>query len=329
MKIDVIGGGAIGLLHAAKLAMAGSEVTVWTRTESQAKALNKCGIAIRDEHHAANVAKVQSAPLHSLREPQSGKGTQWMLLTVKQSDIDDRLLQGISLLAGDGGRLLCMQNGVGHLDKLAQALPRSVIYAGVTTEGAKRIDAASIDHTGQGQLFWGPMTAIDDSNNEIELFSQKLLSEALEAAGFHSLLSKDMKNRIYQKLLVNAVINPLTALFGVTNGQLPHDLTRKQLMAALYKETAAILQADGMPPVTDGWQRVLDVCSATEGNVSSMLADVRAGRVTEIEWINGGVCAIARSVGLASPLNDAVCAMIGGLKRQSDGDYHNDDYYNS
>ncbi len=316
----MVGGGAIGLLFAARLATAGAAVTVWTRTQSQAAVLTADGISYREEEEGAHGFQVGvvSRCLADLKEPLAESGQpdkeHWIVLAVKQSHIDEELLLRLGWLVSAGTRILCLQNGVGHLEKLAGVLPHVALYAGVTTEGAKRFGETGVIHTGNGQLFWGPMRVNGSESDKKGEKSQNLWIKTLESAGFSATLSNDMNSRIYEKLLINAVINPLTALYDLTNGELPVNPQRKRLMYALYAETMEILSSDGLSMESDGWQRVLGVCQTTASNVSSMLADVRAGRETEIEWINGGVSRIAARIGLRSPLNDAICTLVSQLQ---------------
>lgn len=314
MRIDIVGGGAIGLLHAARLALGGESVTVWTRTESQAELLDREGIQLWGEQQERQVARVVGRCLSSVQQQASASPVpHWIILTVKQGHINKEFMEQLGHLGGQETGMLCLQNGIGHLDKLALALPDFSLYAGVTTEGAKRIDANTVQHTGHGELWLGMAQEKESKQDQYEEIRQKLLLKALETAGFSVFLSNEsnkIKDRIYQKLLINAVINPLTAIFDVTNGDLPKHPARLRLMKALYIETELIMLADGMSSSMNGWQRILEVCKSTAPNVSSMLSDVRAGNLTEIDWINGGVSRLAERLGLPSPLNDAVSAMV-------------------
>jgi 2-dehydropantoate 2-reductase len=307
LKIHIVGGGAIGLLHAGKLAQSGQEVIVWTRTETQAALLQKEGIELEALDGSVRKAAVNSHSLSNLEALLAEDPVEpaWILLTVKQSHIDELLVGQLKKLSGPQTAMLCLQNGIGHLDKLSHALPDLALYAGVTSEGARRIEENGVRHTGKGQLWFGPANWDKKDEN-----LQNLLLNVLQSAGFSVGLSNQMRDQIYQKLLINAVINALTAIFDITNGELPRHPSRIKLMHSLYQETSTILTADGMILAGDGWQLVLDVCEATSANVSSMLSDVRSRRETEIDWINGGVSAVAKRYGIPSPLNDAVTALV-------------------
>ena len=219
------------------------------------------------------------------------------------------------------------------MEKLAVRLPGVPLYAAVTTEGALRVGPASVRLTGKGRTVIGPYPAAGsrDANGtggahapdgsrspdamppSVAEKRQNLLVDTLAAAGIEAVLSNNIMEHVYGKLLVNAVVNPLTALFRVKNGDLPADPVRFGIMKALFRETLAVLAASGMR--TDGgeWDRLLDVIRRTAENRSSMLADVEAGRRTEIDAINGGVVRLARQAGVAAPLNAAVAALIGAI----------------
>lgn len=326
MRIDIIGGGAIGLLYAAKLAWSGEEVTVWTRTEKQSDQISRRGISLLhvEEKQSARTVAVSSEWLHAKRLSTDKLGNlSWVLLAVKQTAINDELLhllRTMAQMACGGISIVCLQNGIGHLEKLRRALIGTPIYAAVTTEGARREDERTVIHTGMGEL-WISEKAEDGYNYDVRRASlQNLLLPTLNKAGFRTFLSNEMENRIYQKLLINAVINPLTALFNVVNGELPNDERRLKWMRALHNETKLILLSAGMKDTGDSWNRLLDVCRLTSGNVSSMLTDVRAGRETEIEAISGAITKLAARYGMPSPLNQAMAALIEACEPKPEGE---------
>ncbi|MFD1955207.1 ketopantoate reductase family protein [Paenibacillus thailandensis] len=315
MRIDIVGGGAIGLLFAAKLALAGQEVTVWTRTEEQARQLRDNGITLEAGERRQSAA-VRACCLDTADNAAIGRDDgSVVLLTVKQPDINGRLLDKLAVLTqGAGSLVVCMQNGIGHMERLSEKLPHARLLAGVTTDGARRLSPGTVRHTGAGELWIGSAgeSAAHPSDGTLAENRQKMFLDKLNSAGFRAALSKDMDNRVFQKLLINAVINPLTAIYDVQNGELPRHPIRLRLMRALCAETSDVLAAAGFKQ-ENGWEKVLGVCEATSANVSSMLSDVRAGRETEIAWINGGVVRLAERHGLRAPLNEAVTGLVLGL----------------
>ncbi|WP_053375486.1 ketopantoate reductase family protein [Paenibacillus sp. FJAT-27812] len=331
MRIDVVGGGSLGLLYGAKLADAGADVTIWTRSEKQALLVAEQGIRLIELGGTSErLIRVRSEWMERASERRWMKDQnlkkadyRWVLLTVKQTDLDDRLLERLAQLTNspinDGTAMLCLQNGIGHLEQIQSKLPNMPLHAAVTTEGAKRLDSRTVEHTGRGQLWLGKWGENGRKENESLVFPQNMLVSMLQSAGFASFLSNDLENRIFHKLLINAVINPLTAIFDVENGQLPEHPIREKLMRELYAESELILVNAGMSMPKDGWQLIIDVCRQTSRNISSMLSDVRAGRVTEIDAINGGVARLAGKQGLEAPLNRAITELVQALHPKLNG----------
>ncbi|RXZ77123.1 2-dehydropantoate 2-reductase [Paenibacillaceae bacterium] len=308
MNFCIIGGGAIGLLYAARLARAGNQVLVLTRTAEQALRLTSDGITLL-EQGGSSVIAVQAMPASDgFAYGDTAFDAVW--LAVKQQHIDEEMLHVIQRAAAimatsdASAPVLCLQNGIGHMEALRAALPHLSFSVAVTTEGALRHDMCTVSHTGIGQLW----LESDEQDEE----KQKMLLNTVKKAGIDVLLSNEMNIRINQKLLINAVVNPLTAIYGLRNGDLPAEPVRIALMEALFNETAAVL--DIAKEDRDGeWQRLLQVCQATAQNESSMLKDVKSGRSTEIDWLNGKIAALAAKRGMAAPLNEAVTALVKAI----------------
>ncbi|MCM3746329.1 2-dehydropantoate 2-reductase [Paenibacillus pasadenensis] len=326
MNITVIGGGAIGMLYGARLSLGGAPVRMLTRTRQQAEELASGGIRLLMEEQektafvaASTLAEAAHADGMELRSDEP----HWYILTVKQTALDEPLLAQLKLLLSPGDGLLCLQNGIGHLERLAAILPGAGLYAGVTSEGALREGAAAVRHTGSGELFYGPAPLSHVQEKVLRIADpagsgqQALLEQwkqCAERAGIPAQPSNEMGNRIYHKLLLNAVINPLTALFGIRNGELPAHPKGKLLMQALHRESEAVLLRAGMQTTGTEWDRLLDVCRKTALNTSSMLADLKAGRRTEVGSINGEVARLAKRLGMTAPLNEAAAAMVNALE---------------
>jgi 2-dehydropantoate 2-reductase len=316
MNVEVIGGGALGLLYGARLAAARYNVRIWTRTVEQAELLSSQGIAFSDKYGTRTV-RVEALPARHTSAAEIADGAAAVLLAVKQMAIDAGLLALLQRLADAGIPVICLQNGIGHMEKLREALPAIPFAASVTTEGAFRSGPCAVRHTGEGTLWMETVRA--ERPGELRgrrptaEETQKMLLSAMDKAGIPVFMSNEINTHIYRKLLVNAIINPMTALFGVTNGELPLDPIRKSLMASLCRETTVVLTAAGMRPDEDSMSTILAVCEKTASNHSSMLTDIRAGKPTEIDWINGGIVRLAHGLGLEAPLNEAMLTVIKSL----------------
>jgi 2-dehydropantoate 2-reductase len=313
MLIEIAGGGAIGLSWAVRLAAAGFATRVWTRTREQAERIREEGAVLAVGDGVLRVAleahPAEPGPAAEAAGAAGGR-ERWIIAAMKSHQLTAepavRFLRALAGSRGAAAPTVCLANGIGHMERLAGRMPDAPLLAAVTTEGALRDGPASVRLTGEGRTVIEAHPAIGEKR-------ENLLIDTLASAGIAAVLSNNIKEHIYGKLLVNAVVNPLTALFRVKNGELPADPVRLGLMKALFRETLAVLAASGMR--TDGgeWDRLLDVIRRTAENRSSMLADVEAGRPTEIDAINGGVVRLARRAGVAAPLNEAVAALIGAI----------------
>jgi len=317
-RYAVVGAGSLGLLLAAGLLRSGCDAEVWTRSEAQARLLSAEGIALGDAAGSAFVAAgpVRATALAAVK-PAMGSDTV-ALLTVKQTAIDDALLAALAAAVPPGGAVAAFCNGIGHFERLAGALPGRALIAAVTTEGALRTDSRTVLHTGSGHTFLGaaplfdrlpPRDAAPPDADCLEALKSRLVQ-----AGFEVSLSNRMSERMLRKLLVNAVINPLTSLFRVRNGELASGSARIAIMQALFDETVGILRPYGLATEEPLWEELLDVCRRTAMNQSSMLQDVLAGRKTEIEALNGAVCRLAERMDKQAPLNETIASLIRALE---------------
>ena len=119
---------------------------------------------------------------------------------------------------------------------------------------------------------------------------------------------------IWQKLIINSAINPLTALLRVPNGQLLERPTARELLHALARETAAVASAEKVRLASaDTVRMVEDVARRTAVNHSSMFQDVQRGAPTEIDAICGAVTRAGQRHGIPTPINRACWQLVQAL----------------
>lgn len=331
MKFEIIGAGALGLLFGGMLVRAGERVRFWTRTSKQSELLNAGGFCIEQQGGATielRPGSFTACPIdHALTEPNGdGKNTDWLFLMTKQRHIEQPLLQQTMKLVGPGTGILCFQNGIGHVEKVRGALPGIPVYSAITTEGAKLADKSRVVRSGMGLTKMGyPLTADPASVSSVKgrenrtspgehnLKTAESLAKKLTQAGFQAILSNDIDTEIYGKLLINAAINPLTALLRVSNGDLLLSEDRRQLLEQLCHETKQIFLAHGISCEPDPYALVESVCRSTAGNTSSMLKDVLQGEVTEVDYINGRLVEMANAAKIPAPGHETVWRLVRAL----------------
>lgn len=194
--------------------------------------------------------------------------------------------------------VVLFQNGLGSQQQVADHFPERPILAATTTDGANRPEPDRLVHAGRGETWVGPMTA-----NAGALLEEVVTT--LSQSGFAVQGTPDILPRLWQKLIVNAGINPFTALLDCPNGAILDAPFYQQWIAPLCGEISALLPAAGQPAQSaqELQARIETVAQATAANTSSMRADVLAGRPTEIEFINGYLARLGQQLGIDTPVN--------------------------
>ncbi|GGF82866.1 ketopantoate reductase family protein [Paenibacillus aceti] len=332
MKVDIIGAGALGLLFGGKLAAAGVQVRFWTRTAEQSRLLQQEGINVEEPHSGVLSVAPSMVRAYPAADLMGGEvdglaegAADWIFVMTKQRSVDSSLLETVHKIAGPETGIICFQNGMGHIELFRSAFKAHGVYVAITTEGAKRQNSRYVIRSGAGSTQIGiPRT------DEYLLFKEGLSEKAekyatkesdlvnmLESAGFAAFLSKDIDREIYRKLLINAVINPLTALWRIPNGELLDTEPRRGMLQQLCEEGLQVYQAHQISVPSDMYEQIVSVCRSTAGNTSSMLSDVLKGAPTEIDSINGRLVAMAQAAGITVPGHEIVWNLIKGMQAVS------------
>ncbi|WAA13694.1 2-dehydropantoate 2-reductase [Fervidibacillus halotolerans] len=280
MKIGIIGAGSIGLLFAHFL-NDHHDVTLYCRRKEQADAINEKGIKLINKD-IRSVKKVSATcSLKSLVKEQL------VIVAVKQYGIRAVVdqLKNVPMNIP----LLFLQNGMGHLDDL-KTLPYTSIVLGTVEHGAYRLSDHVVHFTGCGRT----ILAMYRGKSELSFTFAKQLSKQ----GFPFEATENYEKMLMDKLIVNAVINPLTALLQVKNGQLVTNPYYFQLMKSVFYEVANVLE---LTDQDDEFRRIVSICEKTGENYSSMCKDVMEGRQTEIDGILGFL--LKKAEGKSYPLS--------------------------
>ncbi|WP_121609356.1 2-dehydropantoate 2-reductase [Mesobacillus foraminis] len=298
MKIGIVGGGSIGLLFSFYLSSL-HKVTLYTRTPSQAERINETGVnLVRGD--LSECRKIQAVSFSAWR------GTDdIVIIAVKQYQLPS-ILAVLKKQPLDSMCLLFLQNGMGHL-KLLQDIKARAIFVGTVEHGAVRDAPNKVSHNGAG------VTKCAVFKGEGKLLAE-LSSEA--PPEFSLKVERDYYSLLVQKLVVNAVINPLTAAFRVTNGTLLENPFYYQILCRVFDETAEVLELERKE---EYFSNVISICHNTQKNRSSMLKDIEAGQPTEIEAILGYVLEVAEKKQKAAPLIRNYYTLIKGEEIQGEG----------
>ncbi|WP_242297028.1 2-dehydropantoate 2-reductase [Bacillus cereus group sp. BfR-BA-01382] len=291
MKIGIVGPGAIGLLYTFYLQKSNQNVTLFTRTAKQAEELNETGVTcIRDR--TCETVYPSVLPIESM----VAQNLDYIFIAVKQYHIDD-----ILPFVEGAASLIFLQNGMSHLQKMLN-IGCENIAVGIVEHGAKKEGGHIVHHTGVRVTKFGVVCG--------QSIHFESVFHSFPVSYFPVQIETDWKEIMHKKLVVNVCINPLTALLGVKNGELTKNRFFYQMMEQVFQEVAFLIRGEKEMV----WQMVRNVCEGTSRNTSSMLADVRANRQTEINAIVGYVLEEAKKQQRPVPTLQFLFDAIKGLE---------------
>jgi len=282
----IAGTGALATLFAARLSASGHPVTMLGTWADGLKALNENGARLVDADGAEH-----AYPVDATSNPADCRGARYALVLVKSWQTDRVAGQLADCLAEDG-LALTLQNGMGNRELLAGTLGLPRVALGVTTTGATLLGPGLARAGGEGVISVEAHPRLGP------------LESALTGAGFTVQVVNDAEALVWGKLVINAAINPLTALLRVPNGELLQRPAAHKMMGVLAREAAAVATAQGIHlPFKDAVQAAEDVARKTASNHSSMFQDIRRGAPTEIDAICGAITKTGEKLGVSTPVN--------------------------
>lgn len=295
-SILVVGTGALASLFAARLAGAGREVMMLGTWPEALDAVRRDGVLLIE----ANGTE-RAYPVRALSDPAACTGVEYALVLVKAWQTH-RAARQLAVCLAPTGLALTLQNGLGNAEILSSALGPERVALGVTTSGANTLAPGKVQAGGEGVTSVGSHPRLPP------------LVAALGAAGFEVETVPEADPLLWGKLVINAAINPLTALLRVPNGELLARAPARQLMAAAAREAAGVAAARGVSlPYPDPVAAVEDVARRTASNRSSMLQDVERGAPTEIEAISGAIARTGGELGVAIPVTETLWRLVHAL----------------
>ena len=282
----IVGTGALATLFAARLSAAGHPITMLGTWENGLQALNENGARLVD---ASGVEKAY--PVEATNDPANCQGARYALVLVKSWQTERVAGQLADCLTEDG-LVLTLQNGMGNRELLAGTLGLPRVALGVTTTGATLLGPGLARAGGEGVISVEAHPRLEP------------LEVALTEAGFNVQVVNDADALVWGKLVINAAINPLTALLRVPNGELLQRPAAHKMMSVLAQEAAAVAIAQGIHlPFDNAVQAAEEVARKTASNHSSMFQDIRRGAPTEIDAICGAITKTGEKFGVSTPVN--------------------------
>ncbi len=299
-SVLIIGTGAMACLFAARLSAAGTTVTMLGTWSEALEALSKHGVRLTDANGVTSQYPVKVAhTLSSVTDSDSDCTPAKYALVLVKSWQTPRAAQQLRQCLSQNGLVLTLQNGLGNLEVLEAVLGPERVTLGVTTVGASLLSPGVVIPGGTGKI---------SVNGHPRLGP---LTEMLSQAGFLIEHVDRADSLLWGKLVINAAINPITALLNVTNGEILERKSARRVMGAAATEAYRVAIAKGIPLLYDDPVAAAEsVAFQTASNRSSMLQDVQRGAPTEIDAICGAITREGVIINSPTPVNWTLLNLI-------------------
>ncbi len=300
MKIAILGSGAMGMLFGGYLSRQ-NEVVLIDTDRTKVDKINRDGIRIQESDGAITAARPKAAMPAGVPDE-----VELILIFVKAMDTRNALISNGNLI-GPGTSVLTLQNGCGHDEVLKEFVSAERIVLGTTRHNSSIIEAGFVHHGGGGTTFIGSK---DCSRAALEG-----IRDAFARSGLEIRITEDIKKKIWEKLFVNASASALTAIFQTNLGFLLRSKPAWDLTEQLIREAVGAANGEGLEFEEE--KVIGDVRSLLENagsGYTSIYADIRDGRRTEVDAISGAVVAAGKRNKVPTPCHEFVVAFIHAME---------------
>jgi 2-dehydropantoate 2-reductase len=299
VKIAVMGAGAIGCVFGAAIADAGFDTTMVDVRTDVIDAISASGVAVRRDGEERRVK------VGATTDPTTVGPVDLILFLTKSYHTDDAAGLARSMV-GEQTVIATMQNGMGNGDILAKTFGSTRVVLGVTAESGTTVGPGVVEHPGRAVTFVGPY----DGET---LVTSRGVADVLSASGFDVEPTLTIETEIWRKLVVGASTLPAPALLGLTCGELMDDRDMRALMDEAAIEVVRVAQTLGHDiDQSERLAYIHELLAQVPDAKGSMVQDIEAGRRTEIDFINGAVVSAGHAVGVETPVNRTLVALVKG-----------------
>ena len=290
LKFAVMGAGAVGCYYGGMLARAGHDVVLIARPQ-HVQAIASDGLRLQTQTFDERIA------LKASLDASAVQGADVVLFCVKSSDTEvaGRLMHPF-LQAN--ALVLCLQNGVDNADRLRVVLPRHAVSAAVVYVATEMAGPGHVKHHGRGDL------VIEPSASSAEV------AQALKVAGVPTEVSNNVRGELWAKLTLNCAYNAVSAIAQLPYGKTVAGVGVQDVMRDVVAECLAVAKADGVQVAGDVHQAVAKLAGSMPNQSSSTAQDLARGKPTEIDYLNGFIVQRGEVLGLATPANRVLWALV-------------------
>jgi 2-dehydropantoate 2-reductase len=302
VRVCVVGCGAVGSLFAANLAqLEDFEVWAYDLAREHVEAINKRGLRLSG---AGEVVGRVRATTDASELPPCDFG----IVATKAMHTGAAISASAHAFAA--AAVCSVQNGIGNEEAIAEHVER--VIRGTTFPAGKILAPGHVQWDVKGDTTFGPFEPSPAPMATIER-----LADACTRAGMPTKAVEDARGPQWRKVIFNAATNAAGALTGLTHGRVCEYEPLRRFVGGLVDEGKAVAVAQRIELDADP-EDLIDHAAKPEvayDHKASMLQDVEARRETEVDYLNGGIVRFGRELGVPTPLNEAIWALVKGLER--------------
>lgn len=299
MKVCIVGCGAIGSLFAAHLAkLEDLEVWAFDQDKKHIDAIKAGGLRISGK------SNLHTSP-NATTDPSEIPACDFGIVATKSLHTRPAIESSARIFAD--GAVCSVQNGVGNEEIIAEYVPR--VIRGTTFPAGHMVAPGHVEQDTGGKSWIGPFEPKPASMEEI-----KVLAALLTESGMETLAMEDSRGAQWTKLIFNAATNPVGALTGLAHGVACDVPALRKVISGLVAEGVAVADSLGIELDSDPEKLVDHAREVAYHHKASMLQDVLVRRPTEVAALNGGIVKFGQKMGVRTPLNQAIWALIEGLE---------------
>lgn len=300
MRIALIGPGAMGLLFGGYLSRT-NDLTLIGRDAARMQAIGENGLTIQETDGTSAVYHPHATANAGSMEPVD------LVLLFTKAGASRSALETNRNLIGPDTLLMTLQNGAGHEALLQEFTDPSHVIIGTTQQGSYKVDDTTVCHSGLGATTLGAIT--EDSARFAEV------AQTFSDAGFPATTSDAVRGMIYNKLMINASSSVLSGILQVPQGYIEQNPAAWTIAESLITELCDVATADGYPhDAAEQIERIRRHLQAAPTGYTSIYADLKAGRRTEVDVINGAVVAAADRLGIDVPTHQLIVNLVHAME---------------
>ncbi len=304
MNIAVVGLGALGIAFATFLKNSGNTVFGITK-EKYLKNFEKNTVRVKGiwGDHTANLDGIYSDP------SQIKENINLVILTVKSYDTEKALNQ-IKPIVGKETLILIAQNGYGNYEKAVEIFGKDKVLLSRVIFGSKVVDKNSVEITVSADD-----VRIGDPSKTIPEKKVLNIVETIRKSGIPTSFASDVYQILWDKILYNCALNPLGALLECSYGDLAENKYTRQIMESIIKEIFLVTKANDIKLRWENPEEYIkhfyqNLIPPTKKHFPSMFYDLKSGKKTEIDALNGAIIKLAQKKGIKAQTNETITLLI-------------------